>query len=226
MTKAVIFDASTVINFVMNGLLPEFRKLRENFRGKFLITSEVKSEIVDKPINIKRFELEALKIQELINDGILEMPSSMGIDGREIRKMTNDFLETANMTFYSHKRNIKIIHPGEASCLALSRILSAKKIKNVLAVDERTTKLLIENPGRLKKILMKKLHRKIDVNRENFGTFRGFKIIRSPELVYVIWKKNLSRLKGKKVLDAMLYAVKFKGAAVSGEEIREIKRMA
>ena len=57
MEKAIIFDASTIISFVMNGLVPEFRRLKENFKGKFLITSEVKEEIVDKPINIKRFEL-------------------------------------------------------------------------------------------------------------------------------------------------------------------------
>jgi len=33
------------------------------------------------------------------------------------------------------------------------------------------------------------------------------------------------KLKNKNVLDALLYAVKFKGAAISSEEIREIGRI-
>ena len=224
--KAIIFDASTIISIVMNGMLPEFRSLRQKFQGKFLITSEVKREVIDKPINIKRFEFESLKIQELLNDDVLEMPSSLGIDNKEISEITMDFLNCANKTFYSSKKNINIIHLGEASCLSLSRILSRMKIKNILAIDERTTRLLIEKPHNLKKILGKKLHTKINVKAKNLRMFKDFKVIRSPELIYVIWKKNLTRLKGRRVLDAMLYAVKFKGAAISGEEIKEIEKMA
>ena len=110
--------------------------------------------------------------------------------------------------------------------MALSRILSRQKMSNIFAVDERTTRLLIEKPENLKRVLERKLHKKISVKKENFLKFKGFKVIRSPELVYVAWKKNLTRLKGEKVLDAMLYAVKFKGAAVSNDEIDEIKRIA
>ena len=61
--RAIIFDAGTLITLAMNGLLPELRKLRGIFKGKFLITKEVKNEVVDRPINTKRFELEALQIQ-------------------------------------------------------------------------------------------------------------------------------------------------------------------
>ena len=46
--KIIIFDASTLITLVMNGLTEELRSLKKIFNGKFIITNEVKYEIVDK----------------------------------------------------------------------------------------------------------------------------------------------------------------------------------
>ena len=62
--------------------------------------------------------------------------------------------------------------------------------------------------------------------KKNFKFFEGFKFIRSAELIYVAYKKNVTRIKdGKDVLDALLYAVKFSGCAISGDEIKEMKRI-
>jgi hypothetical protein len=47
MEKILIFDASPLISFSMNGLLPELKKLKEKFNGRFMITQEVKYEIVE-----------------------------------------------------------------------------------------------------------------------------------------------------------------------------------
>ena len=85
--------------------------------------------------------------------------------------------------------------------------------------------MLGENPENLAKLLDKKLHARININKENCNFFRNFKFLRSAELVYVAYKKGLIDLKNGDVLDALLYAVKFKGCAISGEEIKEIKRM-
>jgi len=224
--KAIIFDASTLITLAMNGLLPEFKELKKIFKGKFIITEDVKREIIDKPITIKRFELEALKLKQLLDDKILEMPSSLKISANEISKKTIELIKIANSTFKGRGKDIKLIDSGEPSCLALSRILDEKKIKNAIAVDERTTRMLGEKPENLERLLQKKLHTKVSFNKENFKFFKGFKFIRSSELVYIMYKKKLTRLKnGNILLDALLYAVKFKGCAISGDEIREIKRM-
>lgn len=225
MTKAIIFDASTLITFAMNGLLPELKELRKIFKGKFMITKDVKREIIDKPITIKRFELEALKLKQLLDEKILEMPFSLNVNENIVPKKTLEILKIANETFKSDKGEIKIIDSGEASCLALSRILNEKKIKNVIAVDERTTRMLGEKPENLERLLQKKLHAKITFKKENFEFFRGFKFIRSSELVYVAYKKGLVKLKNSLVLDALLWAVKFKGCAISGDEIKEIKNL-
>jgi len=229
--KIIIFDASTLITFAMNGLLEELRNLKKIFNGKFIITNEVKKEIVDKPITIARFRLEALKLKKLIDEKVLEMPLSIEIRDEEISKKTNEILSVANNIFIGQVRGsnsektIHIIDLGEASCLALSKMLTEKNVKNVIAIDERTTRMLGERPENLQKLLERKLRTKINLKEKNFDFFKGFKFIRSSELVYVAYKKGLVKLKNHVVLDALLYAVKFKGCSISGDEIREIKNL-
>ncbi|MBU2052681.1 MAG: hypothetical protein KJ721_00370 [Nanoarchaeota archaeon] len=224
--KAIIFDASTLISLAMNGLLPELKELKKIFDGKFMITEDVKKEVIDKPLTIKKFELEALKLKQLLDEKVLELPSSAGIKENEIQSQTDNMMKIANEIFTGEGDKIHLISAGETSCLALSKILDNKKITNVIAVDERTTRMLVEKPDNLKELLQRKLHTRITLNKKNFSPFKGFKIIRSAELVYVAYKKGVVRLKdGDKVLDALLWAVKFKGCSISNEEIDEIQRI-
>ncbi|MBU0893934.1 MAG: hypothetical protein KKF48_01890 [Nanoarchaeota archaeon] len=223
--KAIIFDASTLISLSMNGLINELIKLKSIFKGYFIVTSDVKREIIDKPITIKRFELEALRLKQLLDEKILEMPSVLNVDEKELSQKMQEIKKISNTTFYGKDKNLNLIHSGEASCLALSKILTNKQIKNVVAVDERTMRMFCEKPQNLKKLLEKKLHTQISVKTQNFEHFKGFKLIRSAELVYVAYKKGLVNLKNEMVLDALLYAVKFKGCSISGTEIDEIKRI-
>ena len=226
MNRAIIFDSGALISLSMAGLIPELKKLKEKFQGNFLITERVKFELVDKPIKIKRFELEALRIKELLDKKILELPASFGIDNKIVENKAQEIEEMSNNFFESSREKVRIMQRGEASCLALSKILSEKKIDNVIAVDERTTRMLIEKPGNLRELLQKKLHTRIKQIKENFDYFKNFKVIRSTELIYVAWKKGLVEIKnGKLVLDALLFALKFKGCSISGEEIEEIKKL-
>ena len=215
-----------MISFALNGLLPELRELKKIFPGKFIITKEVAYEIIDRPITIKRFELEALKLRELVNDGILEFPESIGFNSAEIAKKTQELLVIANSTFTEKGKDIHLIDLGETSILILSRMLREKQIKNLLVIDERTTRVLCEKPENLKKLLQKKLHVRVEIKKSNLHHFTGFKIIRSCELGYMVHKKGLSRIKDPKILDAILYALKFKGCSISGDEIRKMKKMA
>jgi hypothetical protein len=223
--KAIVFDSGTLINFAMNGMLQEFIDLRKIFNGKFLITREVKEEIIDRPMTIKRFELEALKIKKLLDEKILELPISLGIDENKISSMTKEILNIANNTFFGRQNPIHIIDSGEASCLALSKLLEEKGIKNVISADERTIRVLSEKPENLLSLLQKKLHTSITSDKKNYESFKGFKFIRSSELVYIAYKKGIVKLKNGNVLDALLYAVKFNGCSISDEEISEIKNL-
>lgn len=223
--KIIIFDSSTIINLVMNGLLDEFRGLKAKFDGKFLITKEVNDEIVEKPMGIKRFKLEALKIKKLLDEKILEMPSAVGIDNKLVSKKTDEIIERANNIFIGRGRAIQIIHSGEASCFALSILLNEKNMENVISVDERTTRMLGEGPEKLSIFLERKLHTKIQVREENWDIFRKMKFVRSTELMYVAYKKGIVRLKNHDVLDAILYALKMNGCSITDNEIREMERM-
>ncbi|MFH1310889.1 MAG: hypothetical protein ABIH65_00605 [Nanoarchaeota archaeon] len=225
-SKALILDSGVLISFSMNGLTELIKKLKGIFSGKFLITADVKKEIIDTPIKIKKFELEALKIKKLLDEGVLEMPGSLGINDSEVAKKTAEIINFSDNCFIGDGRNIRLLDIGEASCLALSRILKEKGIKNILAVDERTTRMLVENHKNLRRFLEKKIDVKITVNSKNVNFFRDFNVIRSPELAYIAYKKGLVDLiDGNTVLDALLYALKFKGASISSDEIEEIKSL-
>jgi hypothetical protein len=223
--KAIIFDSGALISLSINGLLDELIKLKGIFRGSFLITEQVKAEVIDKPLKIKYYELEALKIQQLLEDKVLEMASSYGINTSLINSKMEEIMNRANSIFMSSNEKINIMQLGEASCLALSKILNEKGIENVIALDERTTRMIVEKPENLKDLLERKLHVKIVIVKRDFEHFKEFKIIRSVELMYVAWKKNLINLKKGNVLDAILYALKSKGCSVSEDEINEIKKL-
>ncbi len=223
--KIIIFDASILITFAMNGLLPEFKELRKIFNGKFIITNSVKKEAIDNPLKIKRFALEALKVQQLFDEKILELPQSLGIKEKDISIKTQEILDSANSLFQGQGKNIHIIDVGEASCLALSKILDEKRIQNIMAIDERTMRMLCEKPENLKTLLEKKNHTKINFQKLKNKLFGNCRIIRSAELIYIAYKKNLVRLRNGQVLEALLYAVQFKGCSISRDEIEEMKRL-
>ena len=120
--KILIFDASSLISFAMNGLLHELRELKKIFPGKFIIPKEVKQEIIDKPLTIKRFELEALNLNQLLKEKILELPTAIGIDEEKISRETNDLLNLANTSFLEKgEKEVHLIDLGEPACLVLSK---------------------------------------------------------------------------------------------------------
>ena len=223
--KALIFDSGTLINLSMNGLLDLLATMKKEFNGKFIITKEVKYEVVDRPIGVYRFELGAMRVQKLIDDGVLEMPSSLSLSEENIKKETQKLMDIANRSVDVGGKWVRIVSEAEISCLAVSSELSEKKIENLIAIDERTTRILSENPSNLERMMSEKMHHRVHVVIDNLKPFSKFKFIRSSEIVYVAYKKGLIDLKGKRVLEALLYATKFKGAAISFEEINELKKL-
>lgn len=223
--KALIFDSGTLITLSMNGLLYILEELKKIFQGKFIITEQVKYETLDRPINVPRFELEALRVKNLLDKKIIEMPNELGINSKEINKETEHLISIANHCVKANNSWIKILSEAETSCLALSKILTNQGIENIIAIDERTTRILTEKPENLKQIMESRLHTKVELYQNSLNEFKNFRFIRSTELVYVAYKKNLLKLKGPKVLEAALFATKFKGASVSYDEIEELKKL-
>lgn len=222
--KYLIFDAGPIISLTMNGMLSIIEKLKEVFDGEFILTPRVKNEVVDRPMKIKKYKLEAIQVDDMIRRGVFKMSTDvipqqkLDKEVKRILKITNGVLRTTQTG-----EKIKIIHEGEAACLAFSNLCGCD---NAIVIDERTTRMLTEAPHNLEKMMEKKLHTPLDAELSLLDELKKFKFIRSAELLFVAYKKELIPIKkDKNLLDALLYGVKFKGAAISSIEIEEMKKM-
>src|SRR3989338_8247324 len=121
--KVLILDSGILINLSMNGLLYVLEELKKISNIKILITKDVRYETIDRPIGIPKFELGALRIQNLINLKIIELPDSLQISEKELNSLTQNYLELANHSIQSHNQFIQLVSNAEMSCLALSKIL-------------------------------------------------------------------------------------------------------
>ena len=222
--KVLIFDSGALINLSMNGLLYILEDLKKKFDGKFIVTSQVKYETVDRPIEIERFGLGAMMIQNLIDEGVLDNIGTLDLTEEQIKEGTKRLMDEANHAMKVKNDWVHLVEEGEMSCLAVSNILNERKIENIIAIDERTTRMLGENPGNLERIMSEKLHQRVQIVADNLDSFENVRFIRSSELVFVAYKKGIIKLEGKRVLEALLYATKYKGSSISFDEINVLKK--
>src|SRR3990167_1856086 len=138
MNKIVVFDTSSIITIVTNNLSNILKNLKKNVR--FFISKEVKKELVDYPIRIKRFKLEAMQVMELIDEGIFEVS--------DIKNKIN-IMDLANNIFYVKKKPLNLLHKAEIDSLILCEELNA----DCYIVDERTMRLFIEDIKDMKSLL-------------------------------------------------------------------------
>ncbi len=221
--KSLIFDSSTIISLALNNLLWILKPLKEQYKGEFYITQEIKEEIIDVPIRSKKFKLEALQIQEILEQGIFKIYPEHLLEKEESIK------QISNQIFFVKNNYMTIIDRGELSALVLAKEINAEAI----VIDERTTRLMIENPQLLANIFKNKLHTKIKVNEENLKKFTkdfsNIKVIRSVELCTIAYELGIlnkylsSKTTNRKdILEAVIWGMRFKGCAISDEELNEI----
>ena len=225
--KALVFDSGPIISLATNNLLWVLEPLKKKFNGQFFITEAVKGEIVERPLETKKFKFEAIQVEKLIEDKILEVA-----DNSFIRENTLRMLNTANEIFKAYDNYMKIVHLAEISVIAASISLNAEAI----VIDEKTTRYLIEEPKFIADILRKTLHTPILINENNLKEFRnsatGIRTIRSVELVTIAYEQGMldKYITGipdarKSLLEGLLWGLKLNGCAVSREEIGQILRL-
>jgi len=225
--KSIVFDAGPIISLTTNNLLWVLRELEGRYKGKFYIAEAVKNELVDKPLTIKRFKFEALQVSRYIKEDVIRV-----IGKKQLKQKTLELLTLANTCFKARNNFVRIVHYGEMAGLAACLNLNS----DAFSVDERTTRLLIENPKRLAQILGHKLHTRIEVDGENLKKLGkligGIKVIRSVELVTIAYEKGLLdnyladvKEPRKTLLDSILWGVKLNGCSVSKREIEQIIRL-
>jgi hypothetical protein len=217
--KALVFDTSSIISIVTNDLLNVLVKLKEKFDGDFYITKAVKSELIDYPMQSKKFKLEALVLEKFLNDKQINLYYK-----QELEQKSEELLDIANNIFMADNNYIKIVHKGEMESLCLCIMLDA-----IFVVDERTIRMLVENYKNLRRLLESKLHTKVEVNEKNLKLFlnevKNIKVIRSSELMTVAFEIGLfGEYKNKKeLLDGLLWGLRLRGCAISTDEINEIE---
>ena len=89
--KYLVFDSGPLISMTMNNLLCLLTPMKKAFNGKFVITKAVKEELVDNPLKTKRFKFEALQINRLIDEKIIEI-----VDYPELDEQTRAILDCVN----------------------------------------------------------------------------------------------------------------------------------
>lgn len=223
----LVFDSSSIISMALNNMLDELSELKKSSKSQFLIVPSVRKEIVDHPLTSKKFKLEALTINSMFRD-VFSPISSPEIEAKGLKLQT-----LANNLFLTDGRPLNIVHSGEMESFAAAVIT-----KSTYVVDERTTRLLIENPKNLRTILENKFHSKIQVNEDNLKKFieetNGTSVIRSSELMVVAYERGMFekyRSNGKikdfnsEILDGILWGLKLSGCSISSAEIEELEKL-
>ncbi len=223
--KILFFDAGPIITLAMARLLWVLKPLKEKFNGRFYITEAVRKEIVENPINIRKFKFEALQVMKLIRDGIIE------IYPKKLSSQVKSITDLSNQTYQIKGKWIEIIQTGEIETVYASSHDGPKYV----VIDERTIRLLIENGKELKSLLERRTRKEVTLNMDHIKEFNSrlgkIKIIRSIELIglaYILGILNeylpVELNEPKKVLlESVLWDVKYNGCAVTDHEVIELK---
>lgn len=223
-SKAIFFDAGPIITLVMSRMINILPLLKAKYGGKFYITPAVRKELVERPLMVKRFEFEALQVNKLIKEGVLEVYDKVP------QKKVEELITLANGSFSIDGKNMAVIQAGEMESVATALEIGAEGV----VMDERTLRLFIENNSEMVKLLEARFKQQVISDQTKVRAFsfalKEVKIIRSVELVGLAYQMGLldgyipDGKEGKEIMiDAVLWTTKFNGCAVTEDEIEELK---
>jgi hypothetical protein len=224
--KNVIFDSGPIISLTTSNLLWILEELKKNLQGSFSMPLGVKRELIDRPLETRRFKFEALQVQSLIERGVINV-----ITDSAVQQKAQQLSNLANSILSAHGQNIKIVQIGEMETLAAALLFKA----DAIVIDERITRTLLENPKGLQLLMEKRLHMQLKLNERALSEFeeqtRHITIIRSIELVTIAYEHGLLdkfvvKLPNarRELLESILWSVKLNGCSVTDDEIDTIVR--
>ncbi len=220
MKKEIICDSSSLISITDTGLDSSLEFLSKEFGIRFTVPSSVKWEMITRPLesDLKQYAFSAWKIQYLIDSGVLKTHDPIP------ESQIEQILSFANNLFYVRGKPLTLIHRGEAEMLALAH---AQGVKRIL-VDERTTRILIEAPFRMKEHMQQEFAVNVMVNKSNLEDFAEFfkdvEITRSSEFVILAYEYGYFDKFGinkQKALEGALYKLKYSGCSIGFDEISQ-----
>lgn len=218
MTRDILADSGVLISLTSGCLDKILYYFFERHHVRFVIPPSVEHETVTRPLfnGLKKHMFSAIRIKDAIDDGVIVV-----VDAK-IEEEGKKIMNTANNLFYVKGKPIRLIQFGESEMLALAAELD---IENIL-VDERTTRMLVEAPFRLKEHMEREFNVSVMVNKGNYrelaASVAGLQVLRSSELVMLAYEKgyfkSFKKLQ-KEALQSALYKMKYSGCSISFEEI-------
>ena len=227
--STIVFDTGPIISLTTNNLLWTLEHIKTAFATNMALPVGVKHELVDKPLETRRFKFESIQVQRLLERNVFAIVPEANIRGRAL-----DLLQLANSLLSFKGKPIQIVQQGEMETLACAIEYRAFAV----VIDERITRLLIENPFALKNLMERRLHLSLNIDMRVLKKLKQelsrLIVFRSIELVALAFEAgildslivHIPHAK-RELLESVLWGVKLSGCAVSEDEINAlVKKLA
>ena len=213
-------DSSSLISLSETCNLGVLRFLKQNFDADFVIPQAVEREIIERPSKVGKFSYSAARIKHLISENTLRVAWTKSLSS-EAQKI----LSQANNLFFE-KKPLTIVQEGEAECLALMKPLRAQ----ALLIDEKTTRLLLEDPKKLF-TLMRGEQAQVKADEKALSAFQktySCAMMRSTELLAFGAQNgffNDYAPDENEVFHSSIYALRYAGCSISQKEIDDYQKI-
>jgi hypothetical protein len=218
MARDILCDSGVLISLTAGCLDNILNFFSDKHDVRFVIPPSVEEEVVTRPMysRLRKHLFSAIRIRDAIDDGVVVV-----VDAK-VEEEAKRLMHAANSLFYVKGKPIRLIQFGESEMVALALELGI----NEILVDERTIRMLIEAPFKLKEHMESEFQVSVMVNRGSFQAFSSkassLKVLRSSELVMLAYEqgffKSFEKLQ-KEALEAALYKMKYSGCSISYDEI-------
>jgi hypothetical protein len=215
----IAVDSSTLISLSQSCLIQVLDFLSEQIDGHFIVPPAVRHEIVVHPLHVKRYAFSALRMNRLIQKGSVQVRDPPGLlsKSREIEHLANNLI-------FVHGKPLQLLQEGEIQCLALVCLGQAQGI----AVDEKTTRLLVESPSTLLERVATEFDSGVGFNEKNLRAWYALlpktTVMRSTELLAIAARRGYFaeyRPFEVEALQATLAAVRNAGCSLTENELEE-----
>ncbi|VVB65754.1 Uncharacterised protein [Candidatus Gugararchaeum adminiculabundum] len=219
---SLVCDSSSLISLAESCFVKVFYMLADHSKGRFLLPSGVEYECISYPLQSKNHALSAVRLKRAVNDGKFSV-----VDTGQLQHLTDEIRNAGNSVFLLRGHPLKIIQQGECEMLALAHAAGLR----YCLIDERTTRMLVEDPKGVKEHLAAEFHTRIDLDHRALFTFqqytKGIAFIRSCELVARAYElgyfENYGEIKNS-AFEAAMNKVKISGCSIMSQEVDDYVR--
>ncbi len=221
--NSIVFDSSALITLSQTCLADVIRFLSKQSKGDLIIPPAVRHESVIHPLHSRRYSLSALRISQLIEDQSLKV-----IDPPGLKSKTDQLLKIANNLLLVRGKPIQLIQEGETQCLAMACLSDASAI----AVDEKTTRLLLEAPSVLLEKTALEFNNQVSFNAKNLRAWNAITpkipVMRSCELISIAGKRGYFKKFGEyefQAINSSIAACRNVGCSLTEQELIEYENL-